>query len=230
MDTAKWHVHNSHLTYWPTMPNRRNYKTSNVYIEDGAVVLRTIKESEGVYSTGSLDTARDDGATGPHRFVYSFGYYEARVKFPTQPGHWPAFWLYDDVVMKVDQSGRDGTEIDIMEKAYLDDKLSHALHWDGYDEGITQGEFQAVTGRHVDDGGWHTVGLDWTPTEYVFYVDGVESWRTSGGGVCQVPLFVWLSEEITDDAGSPAWGAAPTSTGTFPDYYRVDYVRIFKKL
>jgi len=26
--------------------------------------------------------------------------------------------------------------------------------------------------------GWHTFGLSWKPDEYIFYVDGKETWRT----------------------------------------------------
>jgi hypothetical protein len=29
--------------------------------------------------------------------------------------------------------------------------------------------------------GWHTIGLDWTEKEYVFYVDGKGTWRTDKG-------------------------------------------------
>ena len=36
--------------------------------------------------------------------------------------------------------------------------------------------------------GWHTFSLLWLPDEYVFYVDGKETWRTKAGGVCQVPF------------------------------------------
>lgn len=229
LDTTKWRVHDWHDKYWPDMPNRRNYKASNVYLEDGALVIRTIKESDGVYSTGSVDTRRDDAAVGPHRFAQAFGLYEARFKFGKEPGHWSAFWLFDDIVNTVDGSGRDGTEIDIMEKAHLDDRVAHALHWDGYGPEHRSAS-KVVTGRSVNDGNWHTVALEWSESEYVFFVDGVESWRTTAGGVCQQPLYLWLSEEITDDTGRPDWGTAPTSTANLPDYFRIDYVRVYRKL
>ncbi len=38
--------------------------------------------------------------------------------------------------------------------------------------------------------GWHTFGLWWKPDEYVFFVDGEETWRTNAGGVSQVPEFM----------------------------------------
>ncbi len=44
--------------------------------------------------------------------------------------------------------------------------------------------------------GFHTFSLLWTSDEYVFCVDGQETWRSKAGGVCQAPLFVKLSDEI----------------------------------
>lgn len=37
-----------------------------------------------------------------------------------------------DTVGRIGDEGRDGTEIEIMEKAWLDGRVNHALHWDGY--------------------------------------------------------------------------------------------------
>ena len=42
--------------------------------------------------------------------------------------------------------------------------------------------------------GWHTYSLWWKADEYVFFVDGRETWRTTAGGVCQVPLYLKLSD------------------------------------
>ena len=74
-----------------------------------------------------------------------------------------------------------------MEKPSLDDKMNHALHWDGY------GKEHKSKAHHFKMPGimehYHDFALWWTPTEYVFYVDGKETWRTDVGGVCQVPLY-----------------------------------------
>ena len=34
--------------------------------------------------------------------------------------------------------------------------------------------------------GRHVFSIWWKPDEYVFHVDGKETWRTDAGGVCQV--------------------------------------------
>jgi len=68
--------------------------------------------------------------------------------------------------------------------------------------------------------GFHTFGLNWTRDEYVFYVDGKETWRTNAGGVCQVPLYIKLSDEVGE------WGG-DIATAELPDEFLVDYVRVW---
>jgi hypothetical protein len=128
--------------------------------------------------------------------------------------------MYGSGVTKVGHGGMDGTEIDIMEKPWLDDRVQHTLHWDGY------GEHHQSKG-HVSRNpgvmkGWHTFSLLWTPDEYVFYVDGKERWRSSAGGVCQRPLYL----KISDEAKFGGW-AGDIRKADLPDAFLVDYVRVY---
>ncbi len=152
------------------------------------------------------------------RFEHAFGYYVARIRLQRQPGHWSAFWLMGPGVANVGDAGRDGTEIDIMEKPSLDGRLNHALHWDGYGDAHRSAAHQPEVPGVME--GFHTFGLLWTPDEYVFDVDGDETWRTSAGGVCQVPLFIKLSNEIGRWAGD-------IRDAKLPDEFLVDYVRVY---
>ncbi len=153
------------------------------------------------------------------KFEPTFGWFEARIRFQKQPGHWSAFWLYNDSVGSTANAGRDGTEIDIIEKPWLDDRAQHALHWDGYGaEHKSEGKVIEIPGIME---GFHTFSLWWTPEEYRFYVDGRETWRTSAGGVCQVPLYIKLSDEIGDWAGT-------IRREQLPDEFLVDYVRVYQ--
>jgi beta-glucosidase len=153
------------------------------------------------------------------KFEPTFGWFEARIRFQRQPGHWSAFWLYNDSVGSTANAGRDGTEIDIMERPWLDDRVQHALHWDGYgSQHKSDGKVVEVPGIME---GFHTFALWWTPEEYRFYVDGQETWRTSAGGVCQVPLYIKLSDEIGDWAGT-------IRREQLPDEFLVDYVRVYQ--
>ena len=123
-----------------------------------------------------------------------------------------------DGVGKVGSGGRDGTEIDIYEKPWLDDRVQHTLHWDGYGKDHkSEGKVVKVPGVME---GWHTFGLWWKPDEYIFYVDGKETWRTKASGVCQVPEYIKLSDEI-------GIGAGDIKKAKLPDAFLVDYVRVY---
>jgi beta-glucanase (GH16 family) len=176
---------------------------------DGNLAISTLKDG---------DRYLDACVRTRGKFEHAHGYYVARIKLQNQPGHWSAFWLYNSSVGKIGDEGRDGTEIDIMEKPWRDDRVQHALHWDGYGkEHRSEGHVAKVPG--VMDG-WHTFSLWWKADEYVFYVDGKETWRTKAGGVCQVPLYIKLSDEIGD------WGGDITKA-KLPDKFLVDYVRVY---
>ena len=175
----------------------------------GSLVLRTKKAGER-YSSGAVRTKG--------KFEHGFGYYECRCKLPGEEGHWAAFWLMcNGVGSEIDQ-GIDGTEIDMMEWPWRDGRIQHTLHWDGYGRAHkSKGHVSKTDGLSK---GYHTFGLLWTPDEYVFYVDGRETWRTSEGGVSKVDEYIKLSEEIGE------WGGDITKAN-LPDHFVVDYVRVY---
>ena len=180
---------------------------------EGNLILRTKKDGDR-YTCGAVRSEK--------KFEHRFGYWVVRCKFPKQQGHWPAFWLFSRRgVGTIGNEGRDGTEIDIMEKPWLEDKITQNLHWDGYGkEHKSAGKTSPITG--VSEG-FHTFGLHWKTDEYVFYVDGKEIWRTSAGGVSQVPEFIKLTEEIGK------WGGDITKAN-LPDYFVVDYARVYDEV
>jgi beta-glucanase (GH16 family) len=175
----------------------------------GHLVLTTNKVG-GKYHTGMIGT---QGV-----FERAFGYFECRVKLQTALGHWSAFWLQSPRLGKViGDTKRSGTEIDIFE--YLvnkGDRIQHTLHWDGYGK-----DHKSAAHVHKRAGlskGWHTVGLEWKKDEYVFYVDGKETWRTNKG-VSHTPQYIILSLEVGKWAGDIAKAKLPNSV--YFDYVRV---------
>ena len=60
-----------------------------------------------------------------------------------------------------------------MEKPWLDDRVQHAFHWDGYGKDHKSEGFKATVPGVME--GWHTFGLLWLSDEYVFFVDGKET-------------------------------------------------------
>ncbi len=193
----------------------------------GHLVLRAKK-----INNRNNDKDKFDYSTGAVRskglFEQKFGKFECRCQLPTQPGWWVAFWLFSPGVGNVDGSGRDGTEIDIMEGFGWTDKINHALHWDGYGD-AHQSEGEKVTFPGVREG-YHTFTLEWDETEYRFYIDGQMTWKSDAGGVSQVPAYVKITAELSTEkwAVNEYWSNDPAK-GIFPDYFLVDWVRVYKK-
>jgi beta-glucanase (GH16 family) len=168
------------------------------------------------YSSGNVRTRG--------RFEQRFGQFEIRCRMPTMAGWWVAFWLMSDSQGNIDGSGRDGTEIDIMEGFGWTERMQSALHWDGYGASHQSDSKSSVVPGLLS--GFHTFRLDWSPTEYVFYVDDIETWRTTSGGVSQVPAFVKITGELSTEAWAVGSGWANPQPLTYPDYFIVDYVHV----
>lgn len=182
----------------------------DAYVDgEGRLILRTKKDGDR-FTCGAINT--DD------RFGHAFGYYVARCQMPREPGHWPAFWMMSGGVGKVGDDGRDGTEIDIMELPWRDGKVTMNLHWDGYGEHHKSAGHRLTIPELTE--GFHDYSLWWSPTEYVFYVDGQEVWRSEAGGVSQVKEYLKLTEEIG------TWGGDITQA-KLPDEFLVEYVRVY---
>jgi beta-glucanase (GH16 family) len=166
-------------------------------------------------------------------FQNSFGYYEARIKFPQISGTWGAFWLMSPTIdQDLTNGGEEGTEIDIIETIGNEKgRFQAALNWNGYDpshhKAVDSGNNYRSVPVNIYDGGFHTFALDWTPVEYVFYIDNHEFWRVDGGGrfknsgINQNPNYIKLTVE-----SSPWVGDIPKN---FTEAEMVvDYVRIYK--
>jgi beta-glucanase (GH16 family) len=204
LDESKWETH-------PEGRRRDAWWMREAVSLDGKghLVIRTFKQGDR-YIDGC---ARTRG-----KFEHAFGYHVARIKLQKQSGHWPAFWLFNMTEGKIGNQGRDGSEIDIMEKPWLDGRVNHAIHWNGY--GTEHRSAGKVARAPNLMQGFHTYSLFWSATEYVFYIDGKETWRTNAGGVCQVPLYIKLSDEVGDWAGD-------IKKVKLPDEFLVDCVRVY---
>jgi beta-glucanase (GH16 family) len=222
IDTDKWEICESRRR--PGPEGDGYWSKEDAYLDGkGNLVLRARKMDDGInYASGAL---RSKG-----KFEQKHGYFEIRCKLPKEIGWWTAFWLMSPSETRMGDEGRDGTEIDIFEDFWRDrDWIHHGLHWDGYapDHGMARKTVRGLEGIHE---GFHTFALEWNEHEYVFYVDDRETWRTSAGGVSQVPAYVKVTAEIsTRDWAVKFWGIGDPKEANWPDYFIVDYVRVYKE-
>lgn len=199
---------------------------SQVDIRDGNLVITGEYLEDGAYGAGWYTAAIK------LKERYKQGYFEIKCKVNKSQGYWSAFWIQADgpYTASISKGGVGGAELDIFESSYDDVKkvyhVTHAIHCAGVD-GVQEG-FQSCNlgGFYANDPTeeYNTYGLKWTEDEYIFYINGVESIRsTFGNGVSQVEEDVIVSLEIPDLEKLEA-----LDKDTFRTEFIVDYVRIYQ--
>lgn len=235
LDRRYWDTHD-----WLYMRKGGYWDPSMVRVENGNLIISTEYKPEGVseernkpgYYTGIVET-RD-------KFEQCYGYFEIRCILPAACGMWSAFWMMNEGVFNIDGYGDDGTEVDIFESmAYKDhwwkagDAVVSGIHYDGYGEeekGDSIGYYYAVNPYEE----YNTYGLEWTPEEYIFYINGVETGRTSKGGVSDNPEYLLVSCEVAGENGiadADRHGTGKitkTPEENWPAEFIVDYVRVYQ--
>jgi beta-glucanase (GH16 family) len=247
IDPAKWKL--SQLGGWALNGIRTELTPTNSFLDgQGHFVNVLSRDAEGVlrYHWG-IDTKG--------RFAFTYGYAEARVQFSREPGWWSAFWLWG--VDKGVNPFLKGQEIDIYEDFFKPKRrrdIQHAVHFDTELKKSTAesdrnvGEARMIDATRMervskgclqgaelaDYGGWHTVAVEWTPLEYVWYVDGKETARLdyTQVPVTTQPQFILLSgifraPRETDDPRKLFYG--DIREAKLPDRFMVDYVRVYQE-
>lgn len=260
-------------TNWRTgyqTPSRRAayYEDSadTLFVSDGVLTIRTLwkdgQYGEGWYTSWLETSTRPDGEGITHSenyegFSAKYGYFEVRCIAPPTIGIWSAFWLMPDegTGMGPDDvmgTGADGVEIDVMESPWKyatggKESVQHVVHGDGYtDTKSDKSDRYKVPDMYSE---FHTYGVLWTEEEYVFFIDGAETWRTRHTvdgqtlGVSEVNEYMILSVEVgghtAEDGtlvegkeadGSKSWFGNPAKNDKSKHYdFVIDYVRVYQK-
>jgi beta-glucanase (GH16 family) len=237
LDGSKWEL----CPEWDRQ-GRSSWRDDMVSVSGGMLRLKFMRDPQlGASRTrnraladnwiraGAVRTLTKDWPWKP-LFENNYGYYEARIKFPVVSGTWGAFWLMSRTQGLTANEGMDGTEIDIIETIGNDEgRYNGALHWNGYgSQHKSAGSDDAPLPVNIYDGEFHIIAFEWSPSEYIFYVDGTEFWRVDGGarfrnsGINQNPNYIKLTVEGADWAG------------LLPDDFTeaemlVDYVRVYNQ-
>lgn len=208
-----------------------------VSLEDGCAIIKAeyyedhscdVCPNKGYFTSG-IETRKMINGESINLFEQAFGYFETRVLFPKSGGMWSAFWLQTNSIGQLGNRGEDGSEIDIYESSFFNTnpmKMGHAIIYDGYGKEYHVGDRISKLETNLYEG-YHTFALKWTPTEYVFFIDGVADWATNYGGVCKVPAFVRLTNEIRPGMIGP-YGQKLKNFD--PGEFKIDYVKIYQNI
>ena len=218
-DTTRWQ---GHYVYGANDTQKRDTAYWNrdqvSFTEDGCLAITVEYKQDGpaganYYSYGMETNPNKCYDKGYEGYEQLYGYFEIRCILPKGEGINPAFWLLTDGMWDDDTDGGvTGAEIDVFETKtdFAGDYLNsayHTIHVDSYEEAHKQ-EIQGWF--YADDpyNKFNTYGVEWNAEEYIFYINGVETARTSFGGVCEVPLYLIISvgvnEQIVDNEYLPA--------------------------
>lgn len=205
---------NNELEYYTNRPE-------NARLENGFLVIEARAERylHRNYTSARLKTQ------GLHAWMY--GRFEARMQLPYGQGVWPAFWLLGE---DINRSGWPACgEIDIMEFiGRQPDRVYGTVHGPGYSGGAGVGSsFIFPAGMPSD--GFHVYAIEWEPQEIRWYVDDTQYFAVTpedlpGKWVYDHPFFIILNLAIGGN-----WPGAPDETTVFPQFLRVDYVRVYQR-
>ncbi|MBP3938795.1 MAG: glycoside hydrolase family 16 protein [Clostridia bacterium] len=230
LDRSVW---SGHYQYGNTTEARKgSYWNQNLAeTKDGNLVIPVVYLEDGMggkgagWYTAGIDTDSD----APNGFSQKYGYFECRCILPKGADIWSAFWLMNDGVFNADGNGRDGTEIDIFESDCYGDLLENAvtsnLHFDGYDDAHQKHGATKFLLKNNPYEEFNTYGLEWNEDEYIFYINGVETFRTDYGGVSQNEEYLILSVEMKGDNGIPSERENIPAEGA---EFIVDYVKVYR--
>lgn len=209
LDTTKW---NTTYPYGrrttPTNGEWEWYVDDAFEFQNGILRIRADKKTVDNYNYTSGIIA----SWG--KFSQRYGYFEARIRIPKGRGLWPAFWL-------LPASTAWPPEIDIMENlGHKTEKIFMTNHYVS-----PSGQHLMASSYYIGpdfSADFHTFAIDWQPGVIIWYIDGVERFR-SVSGVPTIPMYV-----IANLAVGGSWPGYPDDTTPFPSYLDVDYIRVYQ--
>jgi beta-glucanase (GH16 family) len=148
--------------------------------------------------------------TSQPTFAQTYGYFEMRAELPHADGAWPAFWL-------IPADGSWPPELDVMETLTSDPNADWTTAHSGVGGHSANGIFSFIPDT-AD--GYHTYGALWTPTDLVWYVDGVEVFHTATPADMNKPMYMIANLALG------GWGGA-IDNGDLPAQLKIDYIHAY---
>ena len=211
LDTAKWTAHDP----WGYERNQelQAYVPDAFEVKDGILSIKAEKRTanyagrERTYTSGMMTTYG--------KFSQRYGRFEIRCKIPKGKGMWPAFWLLPDPLSWP-------PEIDVLEVLGHEPGKIYMTH-----------HFRNEQRQHKSHGGawvgpdfskeFHEFAVEWMPQSIVWFVDGVEHFR-SDKDIPDRKMYMLVNLAVGGD-----WPGKPDEQTKFPAAFQVDYIRAYEK-
>lgn len=177
---------------------------SQIRVENGNLIITGEYLTDGEFGEGwySAEVALNE-------WQNCGTYLEIKCRCNKDKGFWSAFWMqsehsYDH---EISAGGVGGAEIDIFEAMGADNKLkknqscvTQTVWYNGGDDNPDDLDKVSLGTYYADDiyDTYNTYGLMWTEDEYIFYINGKETNRTSTA-VSHAPEYLLISLCIPDE-------------------------------
>ena len=234
LDIGKWNVEEWPTGYFNDEEQAYTDETDNIFIENGRLHIRALRETYDPDGDGVVDALYTSGRiTTKHKGDWQYAKVEAMAKLPIGDGTWPAIWMLptENIYGDWPASG----EIDIMEYVGKETNIqsnifkSHSsLHNSIYFQDLSNsGQTGSLNVNDIEE--FHLYSMIWSNNRIIFYVDNEEVliYNNLNTGFEQWPFdqqfFLILNLAI-----GGTWGGE-VEPNIFPVEFEIDYIRVFQK-
>jgi beta-glucanase (GH16 family) len=220
---------------------REHYDPGQVRVSDGTAKLvaeplsPTLSSSgcyqgQCTYKSGLLSTCRPNANSGtPYLYAFTYGYVDARMKFPGTQGFFTAFWM-----LPADPTFAYRSEIDIVE--ILGDDPATIFMTYHYNN---RSQHHAVNTGKGNNGAcaakdystdFHDFGVDWQADHVAWYIDGqkCDEFKGTSTEIENGPMQIIL-DLMVDHSWQQQWGVMLKDT-TLVRQIEVDYLRVYQQV
>lgn len=151
------------------------------------------------------------------KYDLSYGYIEARIDVPEGVGLWPSLWML-------------GTEfVDLKPQLYImefnggnTDSFFHNYNYTDQEGNLRSPSQHEVVVNGASEG-FHTIGLRWSESELIYYINGFPTFQVNGENVPSQTMYL-----IMNLAVGGIWVDEPDATTGLPASVKVDYIRAYQ--
>lgn len=226
IDASKWTtvqqwgtdlVINDELQYYVDVQASPNFGYNPFSFDSESLIISAVPTPDNLQSVANGQPYLSGVLSTAEKFDITHGLIEARVDFPEGAGLWPAFWMlgsqFEDLKPQLFIAEGNGAQ---------PSSLFHNYNYHDSDGNLrSPGQWQVTQDDLAE--GFHTVAVNWSPGELLFYIDGTPRYRIIGDNVSSQAMYM-----IINLAVGGVWTGSPNDGTVFPAELKVDYIRAYR--
>lgn len=203
------------LQYYVDVQNAPEFGYNPFSLNGENLTISAIETPDNLRSAANEQAWLSGVLTTADKFEFIYGYAEIRVDLEPGRGVWPSFWMLSSEFVELKP------ELFIMEyDGAKADSVFHNYNYEDSDGNLRSPGQWEVSSSGLS-AGFHTVGVQWSPEELLFYLDGQARYRVVGENVSSQNMYMILNLAI-----GGVWPGAPDGTTAQPASVVIDYVRV----